>query len=41
LLIGYIAGIIFTALVAIHIAVAIKHQLAKDGISQRMLFESR
>lgn len=36
-----IAGIIFTALVVIHIAAAIKHQLAKDGIAQRMLLASR
>ncbi|MEN9849129.1 MAG: hypothetical protein RL368_1869 [Pseudomonadota bacterium] len=34
-----IAGIIFTILVVIHIAAAIKHQLAKDGISQRMLLK--
>ncbi len=36
-----IAGIIFTDLVVIHIAAAIKHQLAKDGIAQRMLLASR
>ena len=36
-----IAGIIFTALVVIHIAAAIKHQFAKDGIAQRMLLASR
>ncbi len=36
-----VAGIVFTVLVVIHIAAAIKHQLAKDGISQRMLLGSR